>query len=225
MNPLIRFDDVHLDFGQGDVLEHVTFDVNKGDFLHVIGPNGGGKTTLVRLLTKALKPTSGRILTDDVKVGYMPQHTGAFLNMPMTVREVIYSGFSKQRLFIGKDDDARIDTWLDMMDLGGLKHARMQTLSGGQKQRVHLARALVSDPELIILDEPTSALDPSFRESFHRLLHDLKRKKDMTIIQVTHDLSGLIGGSCLTLYLDRTVRYHGPYSAMGKDVQGGAQDA
>lgn len=208
---MINYQDVSVSFGKFNALNHVTFQVKKGDFLHIVGPNGSGKTTLVRLLVGLLKPTSGTIELDAVQMGYLPQKLNTKTNFPMTVREVIYSGFSKQSLIPSKKDCQLIDTWLERMDILHLKNASMVYLSGGQQQRVYLIRALISQPELLILDEPTSALDPSFREKFYQLLYELQQAYHTTIIHVTHDLTDAVKDDCQIMYVDQTVKFYGNY--------------
>jgi len=190
---MITYQDVSVSFGKFNVLHDINFHLDKGDFLHIIGPNGSGKTTLVKLLVGLLKPTSGFIfINNDLQMGYLPQKLNSKTNLPMTVCEVIYSGFKKQRLVPTKADVKLIESWLITMEIPQLIHSSMLYLSGGQQQRVFLIRALISNPDLLILDEPTSALDPSFREKFYHLLYELQQNKGMTIIHVTHDLRMLL---------------------------------
>lgn len=212
---MISYEQVSVSFGKFIALHDVNFHLNKGDFLHIVGPNGSGKTTLVKLLVGLLKPTSGVIKIEDVQMGYLPQKLNTKVNLPMTVKEVIYSGFKKQRLKPTKDEYKLIQSWLDKMEIPQLLHDSMSYLSGGQQQRVFLIRALISNPEILILDEPTSALDPSFREKFYHLLYDLQQERNMTIIHVTHDLTDAVKEQCLTMYVDQKVKFFGTY----KDFQ------
>ncbi len=208
---MIRYQNVSVSFGKFNVLNHITFEVNKGDFLHIVGPNGSGKTTLVKLLTGLLKPTEGMIDIASVHMGYLPQKLSSKTNFPMTVREVIYSGMKKQRLIPTKEDCDLVKKWLDIMEISHLYQESMTYLSGGQQQRVYLIRALISNPDLLILDEPTSALDPSFREKFYHLLYDLQQEKGTTIIHVTHDLTDAVKDNCLIMYVDQKIKFFGTY--------------
>ncbi|MBU1141513.1 MAG: ATP-binding cassette domain-containing protein [Firmicutes bacterium] len=211
---MIKYNQVSVSFGKFNVLNHITFELIKGDFLHIIGPNGSGKTTMVKLLVGLLKPTTGEITIDtNIQMGYLPQKLNSKTNLPMTVMEVIYSGLRKQKLIPSKDDLDLINNWLMRMEIPQLLNASMSYLSGGQQQRVFLIRALISDPDLLILDEPTSALDPSFREKFYHMLYELQQKKEMTIIHVTHDLTDAVKENCLTMYVDQTIKFFGPYHA------------
>jgi len=210
---MITYENVSVSFGKFQVLHDVNFTLNKGDFLHIVGPNGSGKTTLVKLLVGLLKPTSGKITILADQKGYLPQKLNTKNNFPMTVREVIYSGFKHQRLIPTESDCQLVKKWLDIMEIPQLYNESMMYLSGGQQQRVFLIRALISEPELLILDEPTSALDPSFREKFYQLLYTLQQEKQMTIIHVTHDLTDAVKDDCLTMYVDQTVKFFGTYKA------------
>ncbi len=208
---MIIYDDVSVSFGKFNVLNHITFDIKPGDFMHIVGPNGSGKTTLVKLLVGLLKPTSGSIKVNTTQMGYLPQKLNTKQNFPMTVREVIYSGLRKQSLIPSKKDCELINTWLEKMEIPNLGNQSMQYLSGGQQQRVFLIRALISEPDLLILDEPTSALDPSFREKFYQLLYELQQDKQTTIVHVTHDLTDAVKDNCRIMYVDQNIRFQGTY--------------
>lgn len=208
---MIHYQDVSVNFGKFNVLSNITFSIEKGDFLHIVGPNGSGKTTLVKLLVGLLNPSSGHIDVSDVQKGYLPQKLLTKVNLPMTVREVIYSGFPKQKLRPTKTECELIHSWLEIMEIPQLFNESMAYLSGGQQQRVFLIRALISNPELLILDEPTSALDPSFREKFYQLLYQLQQEKKTTIIHVTHDLTDAVKDDCKVMYIDQKIKFFGNY--------------
>jgi zinc transport system ATP-binding protein len=210
---MITYENVSVTFGKFTALYDVNFHLEKGDFLHIVGPNGSGKTTLVKLLVGLLKPTTGHIEVSPVQMGYLPQKLNTKVNLPMTVKEVIYSGMKHQRLKPTKRECDLIYSWLEKMEIPQLMNESMSYLSGGQQQRVFLIRALISNPEILILDEPTSALDPSFREKFYRFLYDLQQEKKMTIIHVTHDLTDAVKDQCLTMYVDQKVKFFGTYKA------------
>lgn len=218
---MIQYQDVFVNFGKFNVLSDITFSIEKGDFLHIVGPNGSGKTTLVKLLVGLLSPSSGIITIRNVQMGYLPQKLMTKVNLPMTVREVIYSGFAKQRLKPSKAECELIREWLDIMEIPQLFNESMSYLSGGQQQRVFLIRALISNPELLILDEPTSALDPSFREKFYTLLYRLQQEKNMTIIHVTHDLTDAVKHECKVMYVDQKIKFFGNYHEFEHFEHGG----
>jgi len=208
---MVNYTDVNVSFGKFDALSNITFKINKGDFVHIVGPNGSGKTTLVKLLVGLLKPTSGQISLEDVTMGYLPQKLNSKQNFPMTVKEVIYSGFKKQRLIPTKTDIETMKFWLNKMEIPQLLEQSMTYLSGGQQQRVFLIRALIGEPDLLILDEPTSALDPSFREKFHLMLNELQQVSKITIIHVTHDLTDAVKDDCKIMYVDQKIKFYGFY--------------
>lgn len=208
---MITFDHVSVSFGHFNVLQDVTFSVKEGDFLHVIGPNGSGKTTLVRLLAGLLEPSKGSIEIAKVDAGYLPQKLNAKPYFPMTVKEVIYSGFKQPKLIPSASDIALIKTWLERMEIPELYDRSMKFLSGGQQQRVFLIRALISEPKLLILDEPTSALDPSFREKFLHMLYEMQQDKHMTVVHVTHDLTDTVKEHSNILYVDQCIKFFGRY--------------
>ena len=208
---MIKFEDVSVKFGSFYALKHLNFQIKKGDFMHIVGPNGSGKTTLIKLLVNLLEPSEGNIVRTPCTMGYLPQKAMINKNLPLTVAEVIYSGFPKPKLKPTKDEIALIKEWLKKMEIESLYDASIQYLSGGQQQRVYIIRALISNPCLIILDEPTSALDPSFREKFYHLLKDIHQTRQTTIINVTHDLTDAVSSGDCTLYVDQEVRFCGSY--------------
>ena len=208
---MIKYENVNVSFGKFDVLNHITFEINQGDFVHIVGPNGSGKTTLVKLLVGLLKPTSGEIKLENVQMGYLPQKLNSKTNFPMTVKEVIYSGFRNQKLIPSKDDLEVMKFWLNKMEIPQLLNHSMSYLSGGQQQRVFLIRALIGEPDLLILDEPTSALDPSFREKFYLLLNELQKASRITIINVTHDLTDAVKDDCKIMYVDQKIKFYGRF--------------
>lgn len=201
---IIQAEHVFVEYGKSMVLKDIQFQVNKGDYLNIIGPNGSGKTTLIKILTNLQKPTQGKITIAPVVFGYLPQHLNQSAKLPATVYEVLKLSNSKR-----PSNDA-IDTLLKAMDMFDLKYHPMQRLSGGEQQRVYIIRALLSNPEVLILDEPTSALDPKFRQFFYNYIEKLN-DQGMTIIHVTHDLSdGLRHGSKI-LELDQVVKFFGTF--------------
>ncbi|CCV64177.1 Metal ion ABC transport systems, ATPase component [Alteracholeplasma palmae J233] len=214
---IAQINNISVRFDQITALENISFSLNKGDFLYVLGPNGAGKSTLIKVLTRSLKPSSGTIMLTTNKLGFLPQMLNRKQNFPITVIETIYTGFDKQKLIMSKEEKLIIFKWLEKMGISHLAKNMMHTLSGGEQQRVYLIRALVSNPELLILDEPTSALDPDFRKAFHDLLNDLNAK-GVTIIFVTHDLHNMDTVNKKVLHIDKNVLYFGLCSNYQKEV-------
>jgi len=215
----------NLCFGYGpvEVLRDVTFAVEAGDYVILAGPNGAGKTTLIKTVLgltgryKGKVELFGRDLSGFAgwgRIGYLPQRVNAFNPLfPATVKEVVGLGLLSQKTFprrLTRNDELKVTQTLGLMGIADLKDKPVGELSGGQQQRVFLARALVSNPELLILDEPSTALDPQARENFLEFIRKLNREQGITVILITHD-TDLIGRHAnKVLYIDRCVIYYGP---------------
>lgn len=201
---IISAEHVKVEYGNSVVLSDIDFYVNKGDYLNIIGPNGSGKTTLIKLLTNLQKPSQGKITIAPVVFGYLPQHLSQSAQIPANVYEVLKLSNAK------KPTDETIKKLLSDMGMLDFIYQPMNKLSGGEQQRVYIIRALLSNPDVLILDEPTSALDPEFRKFFYAYIEKLN-DQGMTIIHVTHDLSdGLRHGSRI-LELDQVVKFFGTF--------------
>ncbi|MBP9944545.1 MAG: metal ABC transporter ATP-binding protein [Desulfomicrobium sp.] len=199
--PVIELRGVSFAYDDLEVLSDVDLKISSGDFMAVIGPNGGGKTTLVKLILGLLAPKAGtvRVLGSDPKtvrpaVGYVPQHALVQPSFPVTVHEVVLLGLRREGGLLsprrwpgyrGRDKEKAMEA-LRMVDMAELSSRRFDALSGGQKQRVLVARALVSDPALLIFDEPTSNIDPQGKLCLFDLLSNLSAS--ITIVMVSHDL-------------------------------------
>ncbi|BFD24849.1 MAG: metal ABC transporter ATP-binding protein [Candidatus Parcubacteria bacterium] len=193
------------------VLENVSFAIEAGDFVALAGPNGAGKTTLVRLLLGLNQGATGDIqlfgkplakFSDWSKIGYLPQRVNKFNPLfPATVSEVVGLGFKKR----GPKHKEAINRALEFLEIDNLHDRPVASLSGGQQQKVFLARALVNQPELLILDEPSSALDPESRHSFFSALKKLNQEQGVTIIMITHDSASAGDYAKKLLYLDKTL--------------------
>lgn len=207
--PLISLKNITVKYDDLTALSDISFDIQQGQYLYIIGPNGAGKSTLIKLLTGLLKPSDGSMIINTNSMGYLPQSLNQKPNFPITVNEVIYTGFKKQKLIIPKKDLVLINFWLEKMGIAGIGQKLMSTLSGGQQQRVFLIRALISNPEVLILDEPTSALDPNFRPLFYQIIDDLN-KTGTTIIFITHDINESLNNRKV-LFLDQKIGFHGCY--------------
>ena len=207
-----------------DALCDVSFAVEKGSYVGIVGPNGSGKSTLVRCILGLARPDRGRVdlfgtplnsFGEWQRVGYLPQGLQHFNpHFPATVAEVVGLGLLASRGFprrVRREDAGAVDRALELMGIGGIRNRLIGELSGGLRQRVLLARAMVNEPELLVLDEPTTALDPETRESFYRTIQDLNRERETTVILVTHD-SGTIGRYASSLlYLDKRLVFYGGF--------------
>ena len=181
--------------GDAPTLDDVTFSLKCGESGCIVGPNGGGKSTLLKLLLGLLTPDSGSIkilgktpISAARKIGYMPQYHQLDAAFPATVLEVALMGRARSSLLgrYSRRDREKALAALDEMGCGGLEKRSFSTLSGGQRQRVLISRALASEPELLLLDEPTANIDPGAEEQFYQTLEILRNR--MTVLTVSHDL-------------------------------------
>jgi len=222
MNWVIDIKNASVRYGPNEVLKNISCQIEKGDFVGLVGPNGGGKTTLAKTILKLTPLYLGKIFllgkdindfNDYEKIGYLPQkQTGINPLFPSTVKEVIALGLLSGKKWpkrITNKDWKKVDDMLDRLEITDLKKRLIFDLSGGQQQKVLLARALVSSPDLLILDEPSTALDPNSREQFFINLNRLNKNQKTTIILITHD-TGYIGKYAnKLLYLDRKQEFFG----------------
>ena len=193
MTALVELDGVSHSYGGPFVLDHVHLTIEEPSFLGVIGPSGSGKTTLLRLVLGNLRPTQGAVRRrSDLRIAYVPQVETVNWNFPITASEVVLmAGASKwYRPRATESERSRMSELLEQLGLGGFENRHIRELSGGQQQRVFLARALYSDPELLVLDEPTSGVDVRTRHEVVHLLTDLHRNGTSVVLS-THDINGL----------------------------------
>lgn len=182
-------------YGNSVALDNLNFQVNQGDYIGLIGPNGGGKTTLVKILLGLLHPSKGEIslfqskypdLTLNTKIGYVPQRASQNLaNFPATVSEIVASGLVKPSL---ESPRKKVERALKITEIEKLANKLISNLSGGELQKVLIARALVSEPEILILDEPIVGVDTPSQDGFYQFLKKLNQDLKITIIFVSHDL-------------------------------------
>lgn len=213
--PILQVDNVSFAYGPNIILEHITFDLHRGDYVGVIGPNGGGKTTLLKIILGLLPATSGEVrllgqpiakATARSRVGYVPQYLANDIRtLPATVSEVVASG----SFLRGQALQSAVKKGLKAAGVTPLAERRIGELSGGERQRVLIARALAGDPALLILDEPTSAIDASGQEDFYTFLRKL-HKQGITIIIVSHDVDIVAHEVDTVLCLNRHLVCHGP---------------
>ena len=221
MRPYVELEDVDFDYGEVRVLEGINLTVEPGDFLGIIGPNGSGKTTLLRIVLGLLEPTRGTVrlfghppssFRQWGRLGYVPQKAMLDPALPATVHEVVATGLVPALgLFgrIGALQRQRIGEVLGHVGMQAHATARIGALSTGQQQRVLIARALVSNPELLILDEPTGGVDPEAQTSFYALLQHLNRERDVTLILVSHDIGVVAKEVTKLACLNRRLIFHG----------------
>jgi zinc transport system ATP-binding protein len=208
-NNILELDHVGIVRENRAILTDVNLRVNEGDFVAITGPNGGGKTTMLRLILGLIQPTSGRIVykTDgtvvkQLHVGYLPQKNMIDSHFPIDVRGVIASGLLGVNM---KSDEKanRIEQTVALMGLEDHLHSPIGTLSGGQLQRALLGRAIISDPPVLVLDEPLSYIDKHFEDRMYRIISDLA--SHTTILLVSHEMSVIAGMANRHLIVDRDV--------------------
>jgi zinc transport system ATP-binding protein len=198
------------------VLEDINFEIKKNDFLTIIGPNGGGKSTLLRLILGINEAQKGSIkifgnthLSEVHKVGYVPQNTNINLNFPITVIEIVMMGQNKlqKRLFgYKKEEKEKAHEVLKKVNMEKFMNKRISNLSGGQRQRVLIARALFSNPKILLLDEPTSNIDIKGCEQIYSTLEKLN--KEVTVVVVSHDISVILKYASKAFYINKKLTHH-----------------
>jgi ABC-type Mn2+/Zn2+ transport system ATPase subunit len=210
VTPLVRLDDVSIGHGGRALLSGVTVAVDPGDFLAVVGPNGGGKTTLLRTLLGVLPPLAGRRIAESrLRIGYVPQRDHVDALWPLATGDVVVMGRVPQvgpggRIGAGDAEAAR--GALARVGLGDLWARPFGTLSGGQRQRTLIARALAAGPQLLALDEPTAGMDPSAELSAMDLLRDLHRAGGIAVVMISHRLEAVANYARRLAFADKDQR-------------------
>ena len=197
-NSIIKIENLSAGYDNKTVLHDINLEVAEKDFLGIIGPNGGGKTTLMKVILGLLEPTEGKITyyddgnpTEKLEIGYLPQYNSIDKKFPISVYEVILSGLNRQK---------------NLMGLEGMENKPIGQLSGGQMQRALLGRAIVSNPKAIILDEPNTYIDKRFEARLYSLLEEIN--KERTIILVSHDIGSVLQNVKSIACVNGTLDYH-----------------
>ncbi|HEX6562257.1 MAG TPA: metal ABC transporter ATP-binding protein [Nitrososphaera sp.] len=217
MHNVVELNGVSFSYGGTLVLDNITFAVEKGDLLGMIGPNGAGKTTLFSCMLGLLGGYRGtiRIFGEDIKgnrkvfqrIGYIPQRKSIDSNFPATLEEIVSLGITKSKK--ERSDKERIAAALDTVGLLALRERRIGELSGGQQQRVLIAKAIVNEPELLILDEPATGIDLETQNRFYALLKKLNQEQNITIIWSSHDLDAVNKLASRVACVNRSMFFHG----------------
>lgn len=194
---VITANNVQFLYGSEEVLKSVSFDIQKGDYVGLIGQNGSGKSTLLKLLLGLLRPASGSVelFGESIekfkhweKIGYVPQRSGIFdQSFPATVEEIVEMGLTQDKNW-SRTKEGKMYHALEMVEMAHLKHRQLRELSGGEQQRALIARALVNRPELILLDEPVVGVDTQSQHNFYQILRRLNKDLNLTLLLVSHDL-------------------------------------
>ena len=225
--PVVQIRDLDFSYGGLKVLDKVTLDINQGEFIGIVGPNGGGKSTLLKLMLGLLEPDTGTIkimgkspAKGRYAIGYVAQYASFEKNFPITVMDTVLLGrVSKTTPMLGytEEDIQLVEKALRETEIENLRNRILNTLSGGQLQRVLIARALVGNPEIIILDEPTSNVDSRMEEDIFDLLKKLNETS--TIIVVSHDIGFISEYVTRVACLNQTLICHETAAISGKTIE------
>ena len=208
----IKCENLTLGYGSQEILSGLSFEVNRGDYLCIVGSNGSGKTTLMKTVLGLTKPLGGSIEFSDglsaSGIGYLPQQTDVQRDFPASVYEIVISGCLGRggfHPFYTKADKALAAQAMDRMDITKLKNSCYRELSGGQQQRVLLARALCATRDILLLDEPVAGLDPKVTADMYALIDSLNKNDGVTVIMISHDI-------------DKALRYASHILHIGTDI-------
>jgi zinc transport system ATP-binding protein len=224
MASLFEMNSLSAAYGANIVLQDVNFRVVENDFIGVIGPNGGGKTTLLRIILGLIRPVKGSLsfnpdLLDRKSIGYLPQISTGDTNYPVTVTDIILSGLMIRKGIISRmtlADRNKADAVMDELGLSAMKGFTLNELSGGQMQRVFLGRAIIGDPKLLLLDEPGNFVDTTFENDFYEKLKELNKR--MAILMVSHDVGTISAHIKSFACVNKTLHYHPSHEITNDDL-------
>lgn len=209
-NKMIELNSVAMQWDNHIALQNVSLTINEGDFLAITGPNGGGKTTLLRLILRLIKPTSGKVIyrsygkeVENLEIGYLPQKNQIDSRFPITVEEVVSLGLMSQKKLSKQQRKEKVSQTIALMGLEEHANRLIGELSGGQLQRTLLGRAIVSNPRVLVLDEPLSYVDKSFEGRLYDIIAQLA--KHTTIILVSHEMTRIATMANRHIIIDRTL--------------------
>lgn len=211
MSNIVKIENLSFAYEKNNVLENIDLEIKHKDFLAIIGPNGGGKSTLLKLILDMLVPKNGKIkrYVEINKFGYVPQNTNLNTNFPITSLEVVLMGqnINKRRLFGYSKEEINIaKESLEKVGMLNFSESKIGSLSGGQRQRVFIARALCTKPEAIFLDEPTASIDVKGQKEIYDLLKELS--KNITVVVISHDISVLLNYANNVAHINKNLVYH-----------------
>lgn len=220
--PIISINNISFSYEEKQILEDINLKIPRGAFLGLVGPNGGGKTTLIQLILGLLTPDNGSINILDQplstfkqwnRIGFVSQKANTFnKGFPATVFEVVSMGLTAKVgyfRFFKKTHKEKVMQAIKQVDMEQYAHQNIGNLSGGQQQRIFIARALVGEPELLILDEPTVGVDFKNVQRFYELLHQLNINENLTLLLVTHDTGAMTKYATDVACLNKTLHFHG----------------
>ncbi len=212
---LVKLENITYGYESEKAIEGINLEIVKGDFIGMIGPNGGGKSTLIKLIMGLIEPWTGRILYgknelgEKINIGYLPQYHEFDHKYPISIKEVILSGLVNKSSMITRftnKDRRRADKVLNLLGLQNIGNKSIGDLSGGQMQRAFLGRAIISNPDLLILDEPVTYVDSKFELELYELLEDVN--KNTAILLVSHDLGQITSSVKTIACVNRHLHYH-----------------
>jgi len=222
----IDIKDVHFSYNGTPIFSGINIPIALRDFIAVIGPNGGGKTTLLKLILGTLSPQSGEIAVfgekhpkSSFKIGYVPQNVSSVENFPISVMDVVLMGRlgnPGRSFFYGKNDKRIVQEKLEKVDMWDYRSEQVLKLSGGQRQRVYIARALAANPEILLMDEPTSSVDVEGQLKIYNTLRELNR--EITIVVISHDISLIMGYAKKVAYVNRSLYLHQADEIHGQNI-------
>lgn len=231
---VIRLEHISHAYDEKLVLEDVNLTIKRGMFIGLVGPNGGGKTTLIKIILGLLKPEKGNVFLLDEpisqfhdwnRIGFVSQKANTFnKGFPATVFEVVAMGLTAKVGYfkwMKKAHKKKVFEAIELVGMSEYAHTNIGRLSGGQQQRIFIARALVSEPSLLILDEPTVGIDHRNVERFYELLHELNTKQQLTLLLVTHDTGVMTEYATDVVCLNKRLHFHGKseeYSALSAEA-------
>ena len=210
---LIEIKNVTTTYNGHTAIKDVTFDVNKGDYVCLIGENGSGKSTLIKTIVGLNKKDSGEIIKniEPDKISYLAQNNLTDLDFPATAKEIIMTGVQRHGAlpFYNREDHKKYEEVCELLGIKSFVNKQIGQFSGGQRQRIMLARALIRKPELLILDEPCSGLDVNITKEFYNIINKLNKESDLTIIMATHDLDEIENENARVICMATTVKFDG----------------
>lgn len=216
IKPILDVKNLTIRYGKQTAVKDVSFSILPGEYVAIVGANGSGKSTLMKALLQLIPTTEGSFqFPDGLTVGYLPQKISVQDKLfPATPHEIVAMGLLAQKpfpRFLTRQEHGTIHQLLETLGVAEFEHTRIGLLSGGQQQRVMLARALITNPDLLILDEPTSALDPQMRTIFFDTLRRINVEQKTTVLLITHDVATIGQYVTRILYLDQSLLFNGSF--------------
>lgn len=205
---LICCEDVCVSYGSFEACKNISFSVEQGNYLCIVGANGSGKTTIVKAILGLLDIKAGKLICDKKNTGYLPQKSNIQRDFPASVKEVILSGFSN-KLFYGKKEKEEVLKQIKSLGLESIENKSFSELSGGQQQRVLLARSLCAAKKLLVLDEPVTGLDPVVTDEFYSIIRSLNKDSGLAIIMVSHDVHRAVQNATHILHMNNSCLFFG----------------